>query len=149
MELPEIHEIERPETTEAEQHRPVRETEVKGRKCIYYKDEVCTAPDCKFKACANCPYGYKYTFAGALKDIFQRVVALTIFFVKSDDVLRDLITVLRGVEIQLNDGARSRKNVRKLNERLDEIVRKAHNENVEVKAKVKVEVKEKGKVDNR
>ena len=130
MELPEIHEIERSETTQAEQHRPVRETEVKGRKCIYYKDEVCTAPDCKFKACANCPYGYKYTFAGALKDIFRRVIALSIFFVKSDDVLRDLLLVLRGVEIELQDGALSRRNVRKLNEKVDEIVSRAKKEEI-------------------
>ena len=128
MELPEIHEIEKSETAQAELHRPVRDEDVEGRECIYHKDEVCTAPDCKFKECAGCAYGYKYTFAGALKDIFRRIIALSIFFVKSDDVLRDLLLVLRGVEIELQDGALSRKNVRKLNEKVDEIVSRAKKE---------------------
>jgi len=126
MEVPEIHEIERSETAQAELHRPVREKEVEGRECVYHKDEACTAPECKFKECAGCVYGYQYTFAGALKDIFKRVVALAIFFIKSDDLLQDVMKVIRGVEIELADGAKSRKNVRKLDEKVDEIARKAH-----------------------
>ncbi len=128
METGEIYEIaekiSRSETTETGQHRPVREEEIKERKCIYHKDEVCTAPECKFKECANCAYGYMYTFAGALKDIFRRVVALAIFLIKGDDLLKDIISVMREVELELSDGARSRKNVRKLDEKVQEIARK-------------------------
>jgi len=134
MELPEIQEIEehiqRSQTTETEVRKPVQRAEVKGRKCIYYKDEICTAPDCKFKACANCPYGYMYTFSGALKDIFRRVVALAIFFIKSDDVLKDILSVIRGVEIELKDGAQSRRNVKKLEEKVDEIAKKIKNQDI-------------------
>ena len=112
MEVPQIEEMRlSTEIDEAEHRREVRSTEVGARKCIYDKEIECTAPNCNMKVCEKCPYGCKYTFAGTVKDVFNKIVSMAIFLAKSDDVLRDVIALLskaKDVEMKTGDEPKSK-----------------------------------------
>lgn len=73
-----------------ESHNLIKEPVQKGKKCIYFKDMECTAPNCKMKICANCPYGYLFTIKSLANNLFRKIVGLAIFLMKGNNAALEL-----------------------------------------------------------
>lgn len=95
MEIPQVDEVSLSvEVYGAQQRKKVQVSAPERRKCIYKKDVICQAPDCKMEICEKCPYGTQATFSSAVKDVFNNIVSIAIFLAKSDDVLRDVMVLV-------------------------------------------------------
>jgi len=107
MEIPQVDEVKLSVEVEgAEQKKKVRTAAPEGRKCVYNKDAICQAPDCKMQICEKCPYGAQATFGATLKDVFKKIVSIAIFLAKSDDVLRDVMALVSKGDASEGQGLR-------------------------------------------
>lgn len=102
FEISKVDEIlQSPESFKTESHKLIKEPTPKGRKCIYFKDTECTAPNCKMDICANCPYGHLFTIKSVANNLFKKIVGLAIFLMKGNDVALEL-TKSDGASISQN-----------------------------------------------
>lgn len=103
MEIPQIDEIRfDTQVGQADERVNVKAAEAEKRKCVYNKDTVCQVPDCKMEICATCPYGKSYSFSQTVKDVFNKIISMTIFLAKSDDVLRDVMVLIAKGNVENN-----------------------------------------------
>lgn len=61
----------------------VRPQEAEGLKCIFYKNEVCHPERVNFKICLKCHRCQALTLERALPLLFNKIVGLAIFFMKT------------------------------------------------------------------
>jgi hypothetical protein len=95
MEIPQIEETRLSAGLDETRARPeIKTCEPEEKKCIYNKEMSCQAPDCKMEICSKCPYGYQFSLAYTVSDVFKKIVSIAIFLAKSDDVLRDVIALI-------------------------------------------------------
>lgn len=52
----------------------------KGCRCIYFRDEICAAPNIRFDICKNC---CRINQRSIVKNLFEKIKALAIFFLQS------------------------------------------------------------------
>jgi hypothetical protein len=95
VEVPKIEDVRLNIETEKPGDEKVADAAVaENKRCIYRKEVICAAPDCQMEICDKCQYGCKYSFASTVKDVFSKIVSLAIFFAKSDDILKDVVSLL-------------------------------------------------------
>ncbi len=73
-------------TSKNEMNPPAHGTakpEKKGKRCIYMRDEECAIPYTPFTLCKTCPYGYIYCFGEIVKNVYNKIVGIAVFFVNT------------------------------------------------------------------
>lgn len=90
MEIPNIEELNQPPKIDISNFkRGTQETSSKEKECIYYPDIEC-APG-KYSMCENCPYGYMCCIPAVIKNVYQKIIGLTMMFLNQDVTLKKLL----------------------------------------------------------
>lgn len=55
------------------------------KRCIYMREEECILPYTPFVLCKTCPYGYIYCFGAVVKNVYKKVIGISVLFRSIED----------------------------------------------------------------
>lgn len=53
--------------------------------CIYMNDEDCVLPATPFILCRACPYGYIHCFGTVVKNLYKKIIGISVLFRSIED----------------------------------------------------------------
>jgi hypothetical protein len=65
-------------------HGPVKPG-TNRKRCIYMSDEECILPATPFILCKACPYGYIHCFGAVVKNVYKKIIGISVLFRSIED----------------------------------------------------------------